>query len=197
MAVPTYVMRQIPNATTVAALDTAGERLAAVGSESSVNMADPPAADSPLDFGTVDISGGNTYTDVATALWHISADGGNTTAETFKLWFAVADRGFDDVASLAFFETLSGDDQGAPSSTENYVVDAVYTDYTGNAMPTTEPAQNLFPTDEGTSMVLSTASDDALLWAQWFIVDGDETTGTYEADDAGYELRFTFEFAYS
>ena len=197
MAVPTYAMRQLLNNTPVASLDTAAERLAVITGDEAVNMGSPPAADAPLDFGTVDISGGNTYTDVATAIWHISADGGNTSAEAFKLWFLAADRGFDDAASLAFFETLSGADNAAPSLTENYIVSAVYTSYTGNAMPTTEPAQNLYPSDEGTSMVLSTASDDALLWAQWFIIDGDETTGTYEAADAGYELRFSFEFAYS
>ena len=197
MAVPTYEMRQLLNNTPEESVNTPAERLAVITGDEAVALEAVPTADSPLDFGSVDISSGNTYTDVATAIWHISADGGNTTAEAFKLWFPVADRGFDDAASLAFFETLSGNDQGSPSTTENYVVDAVYTDYTGNAMPTTSPAQNLFPTDEGTSMVLSTASDDALLWAQWFIVDGDETTGTYEADDAGYELRFTFEFAYS
>ena len=197
MGVPTNVMRQFPLATLETAVDTAGERLAAIGSESSVNLGSPPAADSPLDFGTVDISGGNTYTDVANALWHVTADDGNTTVEGFKLWWLVADRGFTDAASLAFFETLSGADQGTPSTTENYVETAVYTDYTGNAMPTAEPAQNLFPTDEGTSMALSTTSDDALMWAQWFIIDADETTGTYEAADSGYELRFSFEFAYS
>lgn len=194
--VPTQVFRQIPLTTTVAALDSEAKRLAAIGSESSVNHGSPPSADSPLDFGQVDISGGADASDVAQAVWHISADDGNTAAEGFKLWLLAADNGFTGTTTVEF-ETQSGNDPGPGSLTEDYVINAVDTTYTGNAMPATEPAQNLFPSDEASSMVLSTTSDDALLFCIWINVGGDEATGTYEAADSGNELRFSFEYAYS
>jgi len=190
-------MRQIPNSTAVIAVDTAAERIGVISGSAIVLMGDPPTADSPLDFGTCDISGGAASSDVATALWDVTADGGNTTAEGFKLWLLAADNGMSAGSSVCDYEALSGDDQGTPSSTENYIVSATASSYTGNAMPATEPAQNLWPSDEGTSMALSTTSDDAIFFAIWWDIAAGETTGTYEAADSGYELRFSYEFSYS
>ena len=46
-------------------------------------------------------------------------------------------------------------------------------------------------------MVLSTASDDAIVWATYLAVDAAETTGTYKAADVGKEFRMTFQYSYS
>ena len=192
MAEPTTRFRLVPQNTTVAALDTAAERLAAIAGESVVST----GGGNDADFGTVDISGGAANASVLTLLWDITADGGNTLAETFKLW--LSDNGFDQAGSVLKVQPLSGGDQGAPSLTENYKANAGTGDYTFTNMVEAEPgAINIWPTDEGTSMALSTASDDVVMWAMYCAIAAGETTGTYKGTDAGMELQFSFKYSYS
>jgi hypothetical protein len=88
MAVPTTEFRSIPNATTVAAVDTAAERLAlATGDVVSTG------AGNELDFSTVDISGGAANSGVKHCWWEVTADGGNTNVQDFLLW--LSSNGFD------------------------------------------------------------------------------------------------------
>ena len=198
MAVPTSVFRQIPITLATTALDTAGERLASISGEATINSGNPPTGGAEWDFGTIDISGAAVPVDsaVVMAIWHISADGGNTTAEDFRLY--LSSNGFDDVGTTVQFQPLSGADQGTPVNTENYVANAVIGSYTWATMPESLPgAQNVYPSDEGSSMALSTTSDDAIFWAGHLEVDENETTGTYKAADVGYEFRFTYQYSYS
>jgi len=191
MAEPTTRFRKIPLATTTAALDTAAERLAAIASEAVVST----ASGNEADFGTVDISGGAANSGIQTILWDVTADGGNTKVETFKLW--LSSNGFDQAGSVIKMQPLSGGDQASPSNTQNYVANAVVGSYTWATMPETEPAQNVWPTDEGADMVLSTTSDDVVMWAMYAAIAASETTGTYKGTDAGYELQFSFKYSYS
>ena len=191
MAEPTTRFRLIPNTTAVADIDTAAERLASISGQSVVST----GAGNEADFGTVDISGGANNSGVLHLLWDVTADGGNTTVETFKLW--LSSNGFDQAGSVIKFQPVSGDDQGSPSNTENYVANAVVGSYTWADMPETEPSQNVWPTDEGTSMTLSTTSDDVVMWAMYAAIAASETTGTYKGTDAGYELQFSFKYSYS
>ena len=192
MAAPTTRFRLIPNATATTAVDTAAERLAAIASESAVST----GVGNEADFGTVDISGGAADSGVLTLLWDVTADGGNTIVETFKLW--LSSNGFDQAGSVIKFQPLSGADQGSPSNTENYVADATTGSYTWATMPEAEPgAQNVYPSDEGSSMALSTTSDDVVMWAMYAAIAASETTGTYKGTDAGYELQFSFKYSYS
>jgi len=192
MAAPTSRFRLIPNDTAVADIDTAAERLAAIADQSVVSTGDGNEAD----FGTVDISGGAANSSVLTLLWDITADGGNTTIEDFLLW--MNSNGFDQAGSVCKFQPLSGDDQESPSDTENYIVNAVVGSYTWATMPEAEPeAQNVYPSDEGSSMALSTTSDDVIMWAMYLAIAASETTGTYKGTDSGYELQFSFKYSYS
>lgn len=192
MAAPTTRFRKIPLATAIAALDTAGERLAAIGSEAVVSTGEGNEAD----FGTVDISGGAANSGLQTILWDVTADGGNTVVEAFKLW--LSSNGFDQAGSVIKMQPLSGADQETPSNTENYINDAVVASYTFGDMPESEPgAQNVWPSDEGTDMALDTASDDVIMFAIYAAIAASETTGTYKGTDAGYELQFSFKYSYS
>ena len=192
MSEPTARFRLIPQATAAAALDTAGERLAAIGSQSIISTGEGNEAD----FGTIDISAGAANSGVLTMLWDITADGGNTLVENFKLW--MSSNGFDQAGSVCKFQPLSGADQASPSETENYVADGVVSSYTWATLDEAEPAaQNVFPSDEGSSMALSTASDDAVMWAMHLAIASGETTGTYKGATEGYELQFSFKYAYS
>ena len=192
MAEPTTRFRLIPQSTAVADIDTAAERLAAISGESVVSTGDGNEAD----FGTVDISGGAANSSVLTLLWDVTADGGNTLAETFKLW--MSSNGFDQAGSVCKVQPLSGGDNATPSSTENYVANATTASYTWATMDESEPGSiNVWPTDEGSSMVLSTTSDDVVMWAMYLAIAASETTGTYKGTDAGYELQFSFKYSYS
>ena len=94
MAEPTARFRLIPQATATTAVDTAAERLAAIGGQSVIST----GAGNEADFGTIDISGGAANSGVLTMLWDITADGGNTTVEAFKLW--MSSNGFDQAGSV-------------------------------------------------------------------------------------------------
>src|SRR3972149_3567225 len=151
MAEPTARFRKIPLNTATTAVDTAAERLAAIAGQAVVST----GVGNEADFGTVDISGGAANSIVQTLLWDITADGGNTTVEAFLLW--LSSNGFDQAGSVIKFQPLSGADQGSPSNTENYIQNAVVGSYTWATMPEVEPgAQNVYPSDEGASMALST-----------------------------------------
>lgn len=192
MANPTTRFRKIPNATASTAVDTAAERLAAIASEAAVST----GAGNEADFGIVDITSGAANSGVLTIFWDVTADGGNTVVETFKLW--LSSNGFDQAGSVMKFQPISGADQASPSSTENYVANAVVASYTWATMPESEPvAQNVFPSDEGASMALSTTSDDVIAWAMYAAIATDETTGTYKGLDEDYSLRYTFKYSYS
>ena len=191
MAEPTTRFRLIPNNTDPTAIDTPAERTGAITGETVVST----GAGNEADFGVVDIAEGAANSGVLTLLWDVTADGGNTLVENFKLW--LSSNGFDVAGSVIKGRALSGTDQGSPSNTENYVANATTASYTFADMPETEPAENVWPTDEGTSMDLSTTSDDAIMWAMYAAIAAGETTGTYRGLTAGYELQFSFKYSYS
>ncbi|RPI56188.1 MAG: hypothetical protein EHM49_00905 [Deltaproteobacteria bacterium] len=192
MSEPTTRFRLIPNATAAAAVDTAAERLADIASQSVLST----GVGNEADFGTVNIAAGAANSGVLTILWDVTADGGNSQVDTFKLW--LSSNGFDQAGSVVKFQPLSGADNAAPSLTENYVVNAVVGSYTWATMPEAEPgAINIYPTDEGSSMALSTTADDVVMWAMYAAIAASETTGTYKGTDAGFELQFSFKYSYS
>ena len=192
MAAPTVRFRTFPITVSVAELDTAGDRLAAIAGQSVIST----GVGNELDFGTVDISGGAANSLVKMLVWDITADGGNTLVEDFLFW--LSSNGFDQAGTVVKYQPISGDDQGAPSNTENYIVNAVVGSYTWSTLDESEPgAQNVFPSDEGSSMVLSTTADDVIMVALYGVVADNETTGTYKGTDAGYELQFSFKYSYS
>lgn len=194
MAEPTSRLRDFPNATATTAVDTAAERKGVI---SGTNVITTGAGNEAEFTPAIDISGGQANSLVKHFLWDITADGGNTTAETFKLWIAAASIGFDQAASVVKLRALSGADQGTPSLTENYIQNAITSSYTFANMPESEPSQNLYPSDEGTSMALSATSDDALMFACYLFIAAAETTGTYKGLDAGYELQVSLKYSYS
>jgi len=192
MAAPTTVFRTWPITIATTAVDTAAERLAAIAGESSVST----GAGNELDFGTIDISGGAADSAVKMLMWGVTADGGNTTVETFKFW--LSSNGFDQAGTVVKFQPISGADQGGPSDTENYIQNATTGSYTWATLDESEPgAQNVYPSDEGSSMALSTAADDTIMIALYVAVADSETTGTFKGTDAGYEFQYSFKYSYS
>jgi len=192
MAEPTVRFRTFPITVTVEELDTPAERLAAIAGQSVISTGEG----NELDFGTVDISGGAANSTVKMLVWDITADGGNTLVEDFLFW--VSSIGFDQAGTVVKYQPISGDDQGSPSLTENYIVNAVVGSYTWGTLDESEPgAQNVYPSDEGSSMVLNTTADDVIMIALYIAVADNETTGTYKGTDTDYELQFSFMYSFS
>ena len=192
MAAPTTRFRTFPNTLATTAVDTAGERLAAIAGQSVVSTGDG----NELDFSTVDISGGAANSGVKHVLWDVTADGGNTLVSDFLFW--LSSNGWDQAGTVLKFQPVSGADQGSPSLTENYVQNAVVGSYTWATAPEAEPgAINLYPSDEGSSMALSTTSDDCVFWAEYVAVASGETTGTYKGTTSNYEFQHSFKYSYS
>ena len=149
-----------------------------------------------LDFGTVDISGGAANSDVKMLMWGVTADGGNTAVDTFLFWLST--NGFDQAGTVVKFQPISGADQATASLTENYVQSATVGSYTWATLTESEPAAiNVYPSDEGSSMVLSTAADDTIMIAMYVAVAADETTGTYKGTTADYQFQHSFKYSYS
>lgn len=129
-------------------------------------------------------------------MWDVTADGGNTTVDTFLFW--LSSNGFDQAGTTVEFVAISGADQGSASNTENYIQNATTSSYTFATLVEAEPgAQNVYPSDEGSSMALSTASDDTIMVALYTAVAASETTGTYSGTTSGYEFQFSFKYSYS
>ncbi len=192
MAAPTVRFRTFPITVATTALDTAAERKGTIAGESVVST----GSGNELDFGTVDISAGAADSAVKMLVWDVTADGGNTTVETFLFW--LSDNGFDQAGTTVEYVPISGADQGSASNTENYIQNATTGSYTFATLDESEPGtQNVYPTDEGSSMVLSTTSDDVIMTALYTKVAATETTGTYSGTTSGYEFQFSFKYSYS
>jgi hypothetical protein len=193
MPVPTTRFRQIPNGTLVTAVNTTAKRLAAITGEREVST----GAGNEIRFGIADTSVGAGNSDVATLLWDVTANGGNTIVKDFLFWLAT--NGFDVAGSILKMQPLSGSDQGAPSLTRNYIANATPGSHTWATMPEAEPgAINVYPTDEGSSMsIAGGASDDAIMLAMYAAIASGETDGVYSGLVAGRELRFNWKFTYS
>ncbi len=93
---PTTRFRTFPKATAVIALDTPGERIGVIASESTVD----DGGSNQLDLGIIDISGGTANSVVEHMLWDVTADDGNTLVEDFGVWSLVAQEGWDQAGTL-------------------------------------------------------------------------------------------------
>ena len=194
MAIPTIQFRTFPITVTAAELDTAAERLAAIAGQSVISTGDG----NELDFGTVDISGGAANSAVKMLMWGVTADGGNTVVETFKLW--LSSNGFDQAGTVVKYVPLCGTD-GPDILTEQYVVNATTSSYATLGWTTLDESEpgaiNVYPSDEGSSMALSTTADDVVMVALYAAIADNETTGTFKGTDASYEFQYSFKYSYS
>ena len=198
MAKPTITMRQFDRSETDAAINSPANRKGALGSDATVGI-DPPST-SRLDFGIIDISGGAANSVVMNSRIWFTADGGNTLVEDFELFLLAAENGFTSASTYVYMteEGLASSTEGAGTYVQLYAVNAVVGSYSWTELnPTEQGARNLRPPDDGTSMVLSTTSDDAIMWANYIAVGSDELTGTYKDLDSGKEFRYSLTYSYS
>ena len=163
-------------------LDTNAERLA-------IDSVISTGAGNELDFGSVNISGGQVDTDVKAMAWQVSSWGTNTQVENFR--FYLSDNGFDQVGSVIKYVDwkLDATSEWEQSATAPLAGEAT--------LPETEPAQNIHQGGDGTTTYITSVDDDTTeAIAMYVAVDGSETAGTYKGTDSGFELQYTFAYDY-
>lgn len=201
MAAPTTQFRNIPISTAETDLNTKTKRTSAISGESSVST----GAGNEWDFGTVDISGGANQSAVKMLFWNITANGGNTTADNFKIWLSSS--GFDQAGTTLYMSSfgdgstnsgLSFGDVGTNNDTQEYVANATLGTYNWTAFYESDPgALNVFCAEDDNSLDISTVPSDVVAVAAYLNVADNETTGTYKGTDTGYEFQGSFKFDYS
>lgn len=180
---PTTEFNEFNNTTlAIADLDTNAERLA-------IDDLVSTGGGNELDFGNVNISGGQTDSSVKCLSWQASAYGTNSQVENFR--FYLSSNGWDQAGTVVKFATWKLD---VTSEWEQ----AKSAPLTGEAtLPETEPAQNVYQGGDGsTTSITSGDNDTTTAIAMYVAVDGSETAGTYKGTDASFEFQFTFTYDY-
>lgn len=207
MAAPTTGFKNIAITLATTALDTVAERRTEFSNGATIST----GAGNEWNFGTVDISGGAANSAVKHAMWKVTANGGNTTVDTFKIWISTASGqpadqwGFAQ-AGTVFKAVALRYEAGANGAA--YVANADATSYTnwtaaGVINPfqvATEPgSQNAYSGAGATSVDITTigTTEDVVGWEGYLAVAAGETTGTYKGLDSGKEFRGNFKYSYS
>jgi len=192
---PVTYFHNVPNNTVATALDSLADR------QNFIGTVVDDGGSNPWDFGTVDISmlsSGVTFSGVRHLMWRISDANGNTNADNFKFW--LSNEGLDQAASVINFQSLTTDTSGGTSNNSHvYVINAITTSYGFADNDAAVPAsQNINTAIDAQSITLSAGvTSEAIVIAAYFDIANDETTGTYEGTDTGYELQCSLRFDYN
>lgn len=209
MAAPTTEFRDIDITKATTALDTVGERRTEFAAGTLIST----GAGNEWNFGTIDISAGAANSVVKHAQWKPTANGGNTTVDTFKIWISTAagqpadQWGFAQAGTVFKAAALKYESGGASGIL--YVASATDSSYSSWAAGTyvynpfqvaTEPgSQNAYNGAGASSINITTigTTDDVVGWEGILAVASGETTGTYKGLDSGKEFRANFKYSYS
>lgn len=200
MAAPSTAFKKHPRTLVATTLDTKAERLDSTNGWGSANFTTVDASANPLDFGTVDISGGANNSLVFYLAWKVTANGGNTLADNFRVWYETTspDNWGFTLAGTALKQAPIRYEAGANG--QLYAVNATIATYTWTDVNVAgAPAQNAYSGAGATSVDISTigTTEDIVAVAQYLAVADNEITGTYQGVTAGKEFRGSFRFDYS
>ena len=183
MAAPTTEFNELSLALAGTALDANAERLA-------IDSVISTGAGNELDFGSVNISGGQADSDCKAMAWQASAYGANSQVENFRFW--ISTEGFDIAGTVIKYGDWKLDD--VTEWVQNEV--PPITGEVGN-LPSSEPAQNIHQGGDGTTASITSADNDTTEAIVMYVaVDATETTGVYKGTDAGFEFQFSFKYDY-
>lgn len=180
---PTTEFNEFDNVALAAAdLDTNAERLA-------IDNLVSTGGGNELDFGNVNISGGQTDSSVKCLSWQASAYGTNSQVENFR--FYLSSNGWDIAGTVVKWAgwKLDATSEWEQSKTAPLTGEAT--------LPETEPAQNIYQGGDGTTAFITSADNDTTeAIAMYVAVAAGETAGTYKGTDASFEFQFTFTYDY-
>lgn len=184
MAAPTIEFRHIYNSATAAALDTATERLAYTGA-GVVST----GVGNELDFGSVDITAGAADSNVEAVWIKVTTWNSNTTINNFRFW--LNSNGFDQAGTVLKFKALKLD------ATSEWIASATAGSYTMATLPESEPSQNVYRANDGSTDNITSATEDTTQAITMYVsVATGETLGEYKGTTSGYEFQYRFKFDY-
>ena len=184
MAAPTIEFRHIYRSEAVADIDTAAERLAYTGA-GVVST----GVGNELDFGSVDITSGAANSRVESMFIKVTNWQSNTTITNFRFW--LNSNGFDKTSTVLKYKTLKLD------ATSEWVANATSGDYSMATLNETEPSQNVYKANDGsTTDITSSVNDTTEAITMYVSVATAETLGEYKGTTTGYEFQFRFKFDY-
>lgn len=183
MAAPTTEFNHFNNVTlAVADLDTNAERLA-------IDDVISTGVGNEWDFGSVNISGGQSDSIVRCMAWQVSAWGGNTQVENFRFWLST--NGFDQAGTVVKYASWKLDVTSEWEQSKSPPLTGEVT------LPETEPSQNIYEGGDGSTTYITSGDNDTTEAAACYVaVDGSETVGVYKGTDAGFEFQYSFKYDY-
>lgn len=202
MAVPTTGFKSFSRTKAYADLDTLAERIGSGTGWGSGGFTTVDTGANPLDFGTVDISGGNANSNVFYLTWKVTANGGNTIVDNFRVWNETSSPdywGFTLAGTMLRMAPIVWN--GSPTYGQNYVINATTGTYTWSNINTAgAPSQNAYPAG-GTALSCNITTigttEDLVAMAMYLAVADNEITGTYQGTTSGKEFRGSFRYDYS
>lgn len=202
MAVPSTAFKTFVRSKAYADLDTLAERIGASTGWGSGGFTTVDTGASPLDFGTVDISGGAANSNVFYLAWKVTANGGNTLADNFRVWNETTSPdywGFTLAGTLLRMAPIVWN--ASPTYGQNYVINATTGTYSWSSINIAgAPAQNAYPAGGAAlSCNITTigTTEDLVVSAMYLAVADNEITGTYTGTTSGKEFRGSFRYDYS
>lgn len=201
MPSPTSSFKKFLRTKATTDLDTKAERIGATVGWGSADFSTVDTGANPLDFGTVDISGGANNSLVFYLAWKPTAANGNTLADNFRLWDETGSPdywGFTQAGTNLKMAPMKFESGGANG--QLYVINAVTGTYSwGNINQAGAPSQNVYSGAGGTSVDLSSigSTEDIVSAALYLAIATGETTGTYQGVTSGKEFRGSFRYDYS
>lgn len=188
-------------------IDLPTERVAL---ESGQNYSTPTPV-LPIDFGTVDFSGGDWTSLVEQFLFKCTTAGGNTVMDDCRLWIPETPTdqwGFANVDTKIYETALSTSDVSTKGITEAFKTtgDPAVGDYSGWAemvIDSLPGSFNMATADRSATAISSTditsigTTEDVYITALYMVVDDGEAAGTYTALTSGFEFRMALRFSFS
>lgn len=200
MAAPTTAFKTFSRTKAAGDLDTKAERIGATVGWGSGDFSVVDTGANPLNFGTVDISAGAAQSSVNYLVWKVTANGGNTTADNFRVWIETSSPdnwGFTLAGTLLRQAPIRFE---AGANGQAYTANAVIGSYAWSTVNQAgAPAQNAYSGAGATSVDITTigTTEDLVCVAQYLDVAASEVTGTYQGTTAGKEFRGSFRYDYS
>lgn len=163
-------------------LDTNAERLA-------IDNVVSTGAGNELDFGNVNISGGQIDSDPKAVCWQVSAWSTHTQVENFRFW--LSSNGFDDAPTVIKHVDWKLD---SVSEWETSPTPPL----SGEAdLPEAEPAQNIHQGGDGTTTSITSGDNDTSeAICNYVYVGASESVGTFKGTDSGFEFQYSFKYDY-
>ncbi|RLC83484.1 MAG: hypothetical protein DRJ03_17070 [Chloroflexi bacterium] len=188
MGAPTTEFKQVPVTTDGSTIEDADLRYTAVNGFSAVDVG------TPLDFGSVSISGGAADSSVQAVVFRVSAFNGATDVTNLRFWVT-----YDFIASTVEWASPK------LTATTEWVQNPTTSSYTYATLPVSEPGSaNLNKADGVTANLTAEVptgspaySDTTEAMVMYVAVGATENLGTYTGSGGSQDFQYNLKFDFS